>query len=168
MIVRVSGRRAGNSGALARLRPRTIIMSWFCAFPSPPEFAEQFSAVTEADKSLLNYVSRVAPAAVAFDFLTSEECRSNPRSTVLGWLEALGGSSFHVRMLEEVSSQSLRRQASSSFPAMPFYLAAKSEAAQAGLNSVIPTMSLTSRRLATAPVLPCGPRRPSALSVSSS
>ena len=34
---------------------------------------------------------------------------------------------------------------------MPFYLAAKSEAAQAGLNSVIPTMSLTSRRLATAP-----------------
>ncbi|MGA7327190.1 MAG: hypothetical protein WBX25_22565 [Rhodomicrobium sp.] len=55
---------------------------------------------------------------------------------------------FTFACIEEVSSQSLRRQASSSFPAMPFYLAAKSEAAQAGLNSVIPTMSLTSRRLA--------------------
>ncbi|MGA7325317.1 MAG: hypothetical protein WBX25_12710, partial [Rhodomicrobium sp.] len=66
--------------------------------PSPPKFAEQFSAVTEADKSLLNYVSRVAPAAVAFDFLSSGEFRGKARSTVLGWLAALCGSSFHVRM----------------------------------------------------------------------
>ncbi|MGA7325551.1 MAG: hypothetical protein WBX25_13940, partial [Rhodomicrobium sp.] len=64
---------------------------------------------------------------------------------------------FTFACIEEASSQSLPRQASSSFSAIPFYLAAKSEAAQAGLNSVIPTMSLTSRRLVTALVLVFGP-----------
>ena len=66
--------------------------------PDVSKFVEHFSSITEADKSLLSCVSRVAPAGFAFDFATVEEFRSKARTIVLGWLAVLCGHSFHVRM----------------------------------------------------------------------
>ena len=62
------------------------------------KFVEQLSSIIETDKSLLNCVSRVAPAGFAFDFLTAEEFRIKARAVVLGWAALLCGCSFHVRM----------------------------------------------------------------------
>lgn len=66
--------------------------------PNVPKFIELFSSITEADKSLLNCVSRVAPAGFAFDFQTPKEFRNKARAIVLGWRVLLCGRSFHVRM----------------------------------------------------------------------
>lgn len=66
--------------------------------PDVPKFLDLFRSITEADKSLLNCVSRVAPAGFAFDFLAPEEFRIKARTIVLGWLALLCGHSFHVRM----------------------------------------------------------------------
>jgi len=66
--------------------------------PDVPKFIELFSSITEADKSLLNCVSRVAPAGLAFDFPAPEEFRAKARNIVLSWVALLCGRSFHVRM----------------------------------------------------------------------
>ena len=63
-----------------------------------PRFIEQLRSITEADKSLLNCVSYVAPAGFAFDFAAPEEFRTKARAIVLSWLALLCGSSFHIRM----------------------------------------------------------------------
>jgi len=66
--------------------------------PDVSKFAEHLSSIIETDKSLLNRVSRVAPAGCAFDFLTAEEFKIKARTIVLGWASPLCGCSFHVRM----------------------------------------------------------------------
>jgi hypothetical protein len=66
--------------------------------PDVSKFVEHLSSIIETDKSLLNRVSRVAPAGCAFDFLTAEEFKIKARAIVLGWASPLCGCSFHVRM----------------------------------------------------------------------
>ena len=52
--------------------------------PDVSKFVEHFSSIIETDKSLLNCVSRVAPAGFAFNFLTAEEFRIKARAIALG------------------------------------------------------------------------------------
>ena len=66
--------------------------------PDVPKFVQHLSSIIETDKSLLNCVSRVAPAGFALDFQTPEEFRIKARAVVLGWAALLCGHSFHVRM----------------------------------------------------------------------
>jgi tRNA(Ser,Leu) C12 N-acetylase TAN1 len=66
--------------------------------PDVPKFIAALTSVIEADKRLLNCVSRIAPAGLAFDFATPEEFRVKARGAVSGWLTPLCGHSFHVRM----------------------------------------------------------------------
>jgi len=66
--------------------------------PDVPRFIELLRSITEAGKSLLNCVSRVAPAWFAFDFPEPEEFRIKARTIVLDWLQLLCGHSFHIRM----------------------------------------------------------------------
>jgi tRNA(Ser,Leu) C12 N-acetylase TAN1 len=66
--------------------------------PDVPRFVEQFKTILEGDKSLINCISRVAPAVFAFDFTAPGEFRSKARGIVLGWMAILCGRSFHVRM----------------------------------------------------------------------
>ncbi len=66
--------------------------------PDILKFIEAFTSTIEADKSILNCVSRVAPAQAVFAFSTPEEFEIKARNIVLGWAARLCGSSFHVRM----------------------------------------------------------------------
>jgi tRNA(Ser,Leu) C12 N-acetylase TAN1 len=66
--------------------------------PDVPKFVQHLSSIIETDKSLLNCVSRVAPAGFALDFQTPEEFRIKAHAIVLGWAALLCGHSFHVRM----------------------------------------------------------------------
>ena len=98
MTARVSGRLAADFqrfGGVAATDYHNVLV---LRVPDVPRFIELLRSITEADKSLLNCVSRVAPAGFAFDFLAPEEFRIKARTIVLRWLVLLCGHSFHVRM----------------------------------------------------------------------
>jgi tRNA(Ser,Leu) C12 N-acetylase TAN1 len=60
-------------------------------------FLDALDAMLAADKSLLNFVARILPAHVSFDFESPDEFKSKAREAVARWLPRLAGKSFHVR-----------------------------------------------------------------------
>jgi tRNA(Ser,Leu) C12 N-acetylase TAN1 len=64
----------------------------------PRAFTDWLAERIAQEPGLLNFISRVVPAAQLFDFHDAEEFAAKAREAVLGFRPALAGRSFHVRM----------------------------------------------------------------------
>lgn len=63
-----------------------------------PGMLETMRKWTLEDPQSLSFLSRIIPAAGIFVFQSPEEFEAKARETVLQWVPALAGKSFHVRM----------------------------------------------------------------------
>lgn len=64
----------------------------------PQAFVEELRAATEADPKLRACLSRVMPAQHTFVFQNPEEFEQRARQAVTGYLPALAGKTFYVRL----------------------------------------------------------------------
>jgi tRNA(Ser,Leu) C12 N-acetylase TAN1 len=63
-----------------------------------PVMLESLKAMMTGDPASLTFLARIIPVSHAFIFQTPEEFEEKAREIVLGWVDSLGGKSFHVRM----------------------------------------------------------------------
>lgn len=61
-------------------------------------FLREFEAAVAKAPGLLNFVSHVVPAEVAFDFADATEFERRAREVALGWTNRLAGRRFYVRL----------------------------------------------------------------------
>lgn len=61
-------------------------------------FLREFEAAVAKTPGLLNFVSHVAPAEMAFDFADAAEFERRAREIAIGWTDRLAGRRFHVRL----------------------------------------------------------------------
>lgn len=64
----------------------------------PNRFLADFVSRVGETPGLLNFVSHVVPAQHSFDFRDAAEFETKAREIALGWVPALTGASFHVRL----------------------------------------------------------------------
>jgi tRNA(Ser,Leu) C12 N-acetylase TAN1 len=64
----------------------------------PRAFLDWFAERVAQEPGLLNFVSRVVPAALIFDFHDGKEFEGKAREAILSFLPKLAGRSFYVRM----------------------------------------------------------------------
>lgn len=65
---------------------------------SIPAFLEALDRRLQFNPDLLAYVSRIAPATMAFDFDSLEQFEAKSREIAMSWLPSIVGKSFHVRI----------------------------------------------------------------------
>lgn len=61
-------------------------------------FLREFEAAVANAPGLLNFLSHVVPAEVAFDFTDAGEFERRAREIAIGWTDRLAGRRFHVRL----------------------------------------------------------------------
>lgn len=63
------------------------------------QFVNRLTEMFSEDPDILKYdIARIVPLQYTFAFQSSDEFESRAKEIVLGWLEKLGGKSFHIRM----------------------------------------------------------------------
>jgi tRNA(Ser,Leu) C12 N-acetylase TAN1 len=62
------------------------------------EVLEALEGLTARNAEELSFISRLVPVTHTFSFQTPEEFEAKAKKTVLTWVPALQGKSFHVRM----------------------------------------------------------------------
>lgn len=76
----------------------------------PAALLEAIEKRTEENPALYDAISRVAPAAREFDFLSEQEFVEKAKSIIHEWLPRLAGRSFHVRLHRRGGKHDLRTQ----------------------------------------------------------
>jgi hypothetical protein len=76
----------------------------------PIALLEAIGKRTEENPALYDAISRVAPAARDFDFLSEEEFVERAKSIMYQWSPNLAGRSFHVRLHRRGTKHDLRTQ----------------------------------------------------------
>jgi tRNA(Ser,Leu) C12 N-acetylase TAN1 len=64
----------------------------------PRALLETLSELSATIPDIPNFVARVVPLAVTFDFESAEQFEVKAREAVLQWADQLAGKSFHVRV----------------------------------------------------------------------
>ncbi len=73
----------------------------------PMALLESIERRTEEVPALYDAISRVAPAQAAFRFGSADEFKQKAEAIVRGWLPALAGRAFHVRLHRRGAHQAL-------------------------------------------------------------
>jgi tRNA(Ser,Leu) C12 N-acetylase TAN1 len=81
-------------GAVARSPYHNVLVM---RAQDPVALLEAIEKKTEAEPALYDAISRAAPALENFDFQSPQDFLDGAKSTLLKWLPALAGKSFHVR-----------------------------------------------------------------------
>lgn len=71
---------------------------------------EAIERITEENPALYDAISRVAPAAQNFDFLSEDEFVTRAKSIICEWVPRLAGRSFHVRWHRRRAKHDLHTQ----------------------------------------------------------
>ena len=66
--------------------------------PSVPALLAALDRRLQFNPDLLAYVSRIAPAIVAFDFDDVGQFEAKSRDAAMSWLSSIAGRTFHVRI----------------------------------------------------------------------
>ncbi len=80
------------------------------AAADPMALLESIERRTEEVPALYDAISRVAPAKAGFRFGSVDEFKQKAKATVLEWIPALAGRSFHVRLRRRGARHELHAQ----------------------------------------------------------